>query len=214
MPHFIYITDPMCSWCYGFSPELQALIASTPDAQLDIIVGGLRPYTEELIPDQLRHFLHEHWQQVAQASKQPFVHDGLEHPGFKYDTEPSCRAVVAALHLAPNLNAAGKMAILSALQTAFYAEGKNVTQKDVLAAVTSAALRAQGVEVSEEQFAAFWESDQCKNETREHFMQTQRWKVSGFPTLVMEHQEQLALLTNGYAKLAQLQERIAAVTNG
>ena len=24
-PHFIYFADPMCSWCYGFSPVMGAL---------------------------------------------------------------------------------------------------------------------------------------------------------------------------------------------
>ncbi len=199
----------MCSWCYGFSKELHALVEDLPEVQLDIIVGGLRPYNQEPFDQALRDLLLSHWQHVQQASGLPFVEAGLQHANFKYDTEPSCRAMVAAMQLAPDLSVSSRLAVLSALQAGFYAEGKNITQKEVLAEITGAALRAQGKDISDALVLATWESQACQIETREHFMQTQRWQISGFPTLVMEHQGQLVLLTNGYAKVEQLQERIA-----
>ena len=211
MTHLIYITDPMCSWCYGFSKELHALVNALPEVQLDIIVGGLRPYNQEPFDQALRETLLSHWQQVQQASGLPFVEAGLQHADFKYDTEPACRAVVAAMQLAPDLSAQARLAILSALQAGFYADGKNVTQKEVLAEITGAALRAQGKELSDAQVMTMWESQASQIETQEHFMQTQRWQISGFPTLVMAHQGQLVLLTNGYTKVEQLQQRIARI---
>jgi putative protein-disulfide isomerase len=41
MTQLIYVADPMCSWCYGFGPELQALLELMPEANLDIIVRWL-----------------------------------------------------------------------------------------------------------------------------------------------------------------------------
>ena len=43
----IYIADPMCSWCYGFGPELSKLLARHPDATVDVVMGGLRPFNTQ-----------------------------------------------------------------------------------------------------------------------------------------------------------------------
>ncbi len=40
--HLLYIADPLCSWCYGFGPELSKLLARHPGARLDLVMGGLR----------------------------------------------------------------------------------------------------------------------------------------------------------------------------
>ena len=51
MTHLIYIADPMCSWCYGFGPELTSLLDTLPDARLDIVLGGLRAYNTEVMDE-------------------------------------------------------------------------------------------------------------------------------------------------------------------
>jgi len=40
----IYIGDPMCSWCYGFGPEISKIKAEFPEVDFQIVMGGLRPY--------------------------------------------------------------------------------------------------------------------------------------------------------------------------
>ena len=36
----IYVGDPMCSWCWGFAPEIESLADDYP---IEVVVGGLRP---------------------------------------------------------------------------------------------------------------------------------------------------------------------------
>ncbi|MFQ5523922.1 MAG: DsbA family protein, partial [Acidimicrobiia bacterium] len=36
----IYVGDPMCSWCWGFAPEIEDLADEYP---VEVVVGGLRP---------------------------------------------------------------------------------------------------------------------------------------------------------------------------
>ncbi|HAF94352.1 MAG TPA: disulfide bond formation protein DsbA, partial [Pseudomonas sp.] len=40
----IYVMDPMCSWCWGFAPVMQALAeqAANRGVGLHLVVGGLR----------------------------------------------------------------------------------------------------------------------------------------------------------------------------
>jgi len=69
----IYVMDPMCSWCWGFAPVLQALAeqAQTCDVPLTLVVGGLR--RERAAMDQTgRTRTLSYWQAVHDATGQPF----------------------------------------------------------------------------------------------------------------------------------------------
>lgn len=44
--HFlVYFADPMCSWCYGFGPELEAFLRERPAMRVDVVMGGCGPTT-------------------------------------------------------------------------------------------------------------------------------------------------------------------------
>ena len=39
----VYLADPMCSWCYGFSPVIAAIAERFEDRMpLQLVMGGLR----------------------------------------------------------------------------------------------------------------------------------------------------------------------------
>ena len=213
MPHFIYIADPMCSWCYGFGPELQALLKETPDASLEIIVGGLRAYNQEIMGESQRTTIRGHWQHVAEASGLPFSDVGMTQPGFKYDTEPACRAVVAAKTIADHFTGQELLGIFHAIQHAFYAEGLDVTQPVILAqTVVSALNKIDGHNAFDiDSFIETFMSPQCMSDTRAEFEQCQRWGVSGYPALLIVHQESLHRIAAGYTKTAQLRAAITQV---
>lgn len=200
MPSLIYVADPMCSWCYGFAPELAALLDGLPGMPLEIVVGGLRAYNTDVMDDELKATLRQHWQTVADRSGLPFAHEGLERENFVYNTEPACRAVVAVKMLAPQAS----LAAFHAIQRAFYADGKDVTQGEVLAEVISAALAEAGVSVDPASFLATWGSDAAVIATLDDFQQVQQWEISGFPTLVLERDGQLDLVTSGYVAMPDL----------
>lgn len=204
MNHLIYIGDPMCSWCYGFGPELAALLKAIPNVKLDFIMGGLRAGGKDSMTPEFRAFLHKHWKQVQDASGLNFNLQALEHPGFVYDTEPVCRAFVTAHMLYPELLSMGQLALFAALQQAFYNKGQNVTDGEVLAQVCCQALGRLGYPAKEADFLAFWQGQAAKTQTNAHFEQAARWGISGFPSLLVARNEQLFLLSSGYAKTAVL----------
>ncbi|HJV86162.1 MAG TPA: DsbA family protein [Noviherbaspirillum sp.] len=201
MPSLIYIADPMCSWCYGFGPELAALLEGLPGGMpLEIMVGGLRPYTTKPMDAALKASLLEHWRKVSGQTGLPFDYDALSRDGFVYNTEPACRAVVAARMLAPQLS----LFVFHALQRAFYAEGQDVTQGNVLAEIVSAALTEAGHPTDAATFLTVWNSDAAITATRDDFLQAERWGITGFPTLVLEHNGKLDLVTSGFVQMPKL----------
>ncbi|MBI3284803.1 MAG: DsbA family protein [Burkholderiales bacterium] len=213
MTHLIYIADPMCSWCYGFGPELQALLDSLPEARLDVVLGGLRAYNTEASDAATAEMILGHWRHVAGASGLPFTMPGLMRPGFVYDTEPACRAVVAARTLADDMPSQTMLTVLRAIQHAFYAEAQDVTDLRVLAQICVNALNttAGGAAFDVESFLETLSATMTMAETRADFEQSQRWGIRGFPALLLVHQEGLHLIASGYCKTAQLQAMLRQV---
>lgn len=207
MASLIYIADPMCSWCYGFGPELAVLLAGLPDTPLEIVVGGLRPYNTKVMDEELKTTLLTHWRHVEEASGLPFAYDGLARAGFIYDTEPACRAVVVARMLAP----LATLDVFHAIQRGFYAEGLDVTRGDILAQVAATALTTAGFPIDAAGFQAAWEGEAARTATHADFTQTQHWGVSGFPTLVLARGGKLDLVTSGYVRTEAMVERMQAI---
>ena len=206
MTHLIYIADPMCSWCYGFGPELQGLLNTLPDARLDIVLGGLRAFNTEVMDVEKRNMILGHWKHVEEASGLPFTRNGMAQPGFIYDTEPACRAVVAARTLADDLPSSAILDVFHAIQHAFYAEGKDVTDLHLLAEIAVAALnKTTGADSFDlESFYETLTAPMTMTEARQDFAQTQRWGINGFPALLVEHENSLHMIANGYTKTANL----------
>lgn len=210
---FLYIADPMCSWCYGFSHELQKFLVEIPDAELDIVLGGLRAYNKQTMDADQREMILSHWEKVRQVSGLPFDMTGLDKPDFIYDTEPACRAVVTAKILTEDMPTKINFAVFQTIQHAFYAEAKDVTDELVLAEVAVQALNAyENSDVFD--VASFLEtlhSAESKEETRQHFEQVQRWGVRGFPMLLLVREDGLHTLSSGYSKSDEIRNHYQAL---
>ncbi|HWT71372.1 MAG TPA: DsbA family protein [Oxalicibacterium sp.] len=209
MVKLIYIADPMCSWCYGFGPELTTLVNGLQDVPVDIVLGGLRPYTSEPMDAVQKTEILSHWRKVAESSGLPFVDTALNDEGFIYNTEPACRAVVSARLLAPHL----ALDVFHAIQHGFYAEGLDTTRADVLARLCVAVLNKNGVDVDEAAFMQTWGTEETIAATHADFVQTQRWGVRGFPTLVLERGGELHLVSSGFTRTEQLVEQLQALVD-
>ncbi|HEY8102534.1 MAG TPA: DsbA family protein [Burkholderiaceae bacterium] len=207
MTTLIYIADPMCSWCYGFGPELSALMQGLPELQVEVVVGGLRPYNTQQMDEELKTTLLSHWHKVAEKTGLPFVDDALTREGFIYNTEPACRAVVTARKLAPS----STLAMFQAIQHAFYASGMDVTRIDVLSEIGASVLTKMGVPTDAAAFEAVLTSEETIMATHDDFALTQKWGINGFPTLVLERDGKLDLVTSGYVEMPLLVEHMQAI---
>lgn len=191
----------MCSWCYGFGPQFSALLARVAPFGLRLVMGGLRAYNTKVMDDALKTTLRAHWQHVHEASGLPFADNQFTRSDFVYDTEPACRAVVAVCEQ----DSERALEYFYAVQAAFYRDGRDVTQGDVLADI------AGELGVDRAAFAIAWQSEAVKEATRQDFALTQRLGVSGFPTLAMEHGGQLFLVASGFTPAAVLIERVEQI---
>lgn len=191
----LYVMDPMCSWCWGFAPVVEALAeqAAAAGVPLQVVVGGLRR-DQVAIDAAARVRYLGYWQAVNASTGQLFDFERGLPEGLVYDTEPACRALVTARQL----DAASAWTLLKLVQQAFYTEGADVTQASVLVQL------AEQAGIPRIEFAEAFDSQAMQEATAADFTWVQDLGIADFPTLLAERDGQLALLTNGYQPLAVL----------
>jgi putative protein-disulfide isomerase len=200
-PILWYFADPMCSWCWGFSPVIEALRKEYRERlKVALVLGGLRPGTTEPMSSESRADILHHWQAVQARTGQPFRFEGALPEGFVYDTEPPARAVVAVGGLVPEAT----FPMFTAVQSAFYAQGRDVTRPEVLVDLA----REQGVDGG--RFLEAFGAEKVRQRTRAHFGQARQWGIRGFPSVVLEDPEGYVLLASGWRPLEELRPQIDA----
>jgi putative protein-disulfide isomerase len=126
-----YLFDPLCGWCYGAAPLLEAAHA-LPEVQIELHAGGmLIGSNRRAISPQWRAYVLHHDRRIAELSGQSFG-DGyfnglLNDRGAVLDSEPPISAILAAQTIAGQ-----GLAMLQRLQHAHYVEGRRITDLPVL----------------------------------------------------------------------------------
>jgi putative protein-disulfide isomerase len=196
----IYVGDPMCSWCWGFAPEIETLAEDLP---VEVVVGGLRPGPmAQVLDDRMAEFLSHHWVEIAERTGQPFDTSFLDRrDGWVYDTEPAAIAVTQMRKVYP----AHTLGYFTGVQLAFYGRGEDVTDFEVLTSLT------EGYDIDREAFASSLPTEEAKKIAWNDFSRSRNWGISGFPTLVGELEDgRLALLARGWTSASTIRERIEA----
>lgn len=177
--HYFY--DPLCGWCYGASPLLQAA-AALPGLRLEMRAGGMiAPEDGRVITADWRGYVMPHDQRIAQLSGQPFgeayFNGLLNDVGAPLNSTPPIAAVLAAEALG-----ASPLAMLAKLQQAHYVDGLRIAEFGTLRE------RARMLGLDGEAFAAEWRRQLALAEA--HIADTQarmrRHGLRSFPSLLLE----------------------------
>lgn len=198
-PVLLYVTDPMCAWCYGFTHVIRRLRALWHGRlTVEVIAGGLNPYAQEPITREEKERLAISWHRVQERTSLPFNYGLFLNREFVYNTEPAARA----LHVVRRLRPALTLEILRALHSAFYADGLNLTDPLVLAQV----IRPFGIK--ENLFFTLFEAEDLIEETEKEFEFVQMIGVTDFPSVFVEGGMGPELLVKGFCQLDELESRL------
>ncbi len=185
----IYVVDPMCSWCWGFSPVLEEMTRRYHDRiLLRLMLGGLRPGNTERFNESRRAYILQHWHAVHKRTGQPFNFEFQMGPTFTYDTEPASRATVVTRQLAPGQ----EWAFLKSVQEAFYVQNADVTKVEVLENL------AVKLGIDGALFRLTFQAKQMGPVVWEEFDQARQLGVTGFPTLLGQQGQSVSTLMHGY----------------
>ncbi|WP_323980966.1 DsbA family protein [Aeromonas media] len=172
--HYVY--DPLCGWCYGAAPLLEAA-AGLPTLQIALHAGGLwLGSRRQPMGQALRDHVRPHDERIQALTGQPFgeryFNELLLSDGLLLDSEPPIRAILAVTELGGD-----GLSLLHRIQQSHYLDGQWVGDQAHLARL------AQEQGITPEAFAlAFGQVDLAG-----HLAQSQGWLRrlggQGFPTL-------------------------------
>lgn len=175
----IYVMDPLCSWCFGFTPVLQNLLQLTEPKGVALqVIGGAR----------------REWK--TDGSKAVSLKAG--HEGGRIENEPPCRAIVTVRDLAPEL----VWPMTMKMQEAFHCKGVDIIQSESLARI------AERIGLERSAFLEHFNSPAMHEATQENFEWVESLGITGYPTLLTERSNQLALLSSGYHSAEELSPKL------
>ncbi|PHZ27942.1 DsbA family protein [Yersinia bercovieri] len=179
-----YIFDPLCGWCYGAAPLVQA---AQNIANLTLVLHGggmMSGANRRQIDSQWRGYVMPHDQRIAQLTGQTFGDAYYNHllndTSAVMDSTPPIVAILAAEALA------GRGAdMLHRIQQAHYIEGRHIAAPEVLAELAS------DIGLSSDGFIDAFHTAQTTS--TQHIAESRallaKVRGHGFPTFVLQDQQ-------------------------
>lgn len=206
-PELFYVFDPLCGWCYAFSPAMKQIYVEYQDViDVTVVNGGLVlgdrvgtidekfAFIKGAIPDLEKRT----GVLFGDAFKQNILGNSSS---YVLSSEPLCRAVVTFRHFLPNQT----MLFAHQIQQAFYVDGLDTKQETVLASI------AQSFGLDPLQYLNYYASEAAITETQQDFQLAQSFGATGFPTVIMRKDDKYFLLSRGYTSYADLKSLVDKV---
>ncbi|MFM5178903.1 DsbA family protein [Aeromonas veronii] len=176
--HYVY--DPLCGWCYGAAPLLQAA-ATMAGLKIELHAGGLwLGSRRQPMGEALRDYVRPHDQRIEALTGQHFgeryFNELLLREGCLLDSEPPIRAVLAVTTLGGD-----GLTMLHRIQQSHYRDGIWIGEPAFLATLAA----EQGIAAEEFQQAYL------QVPLLQHLADSQGWMKrlggQGYPTLGLMH---------------------------
>jgi putative protein-disulfide isomerase len=198
----IYVHDPMCSWCYGFSKTYMQLIEKLPeDIEVVRLLGGLAPDTDEIMPESTRQMVRQNWERISE------VIPGVE---FNYDfwtkcqprraTYPACRAIIAAREQGEEFDGA----MTRQIQQGYYSQARNPSENETLVEL------AGEIGLDKDRFLEQLTAEQTHQQLLDEIATVRSIGISGFPSLVLQKGDRLESVLVNYTDVEAMLAQILA----
>lgn len=171
-----YIHDPMCSWCWAFSPVWHRLREQLPiHIHIEYLLGGLAPDTDALMPEAMQKTIRQTWQRIQDVVPgTQFNFDFWDKCHPRRSTYPACRAVIAAR----NQGIMNQDTMITAIQRAYYLDARNTSDLLVLSEL------ANSIGLDESQFNSDMKSKATHQQLIKETALAQSIGARGFPSLI------------------------------
>lgn len=201
----IYFADPMCSWCWGFSPVIEQIDGVYGKVlPIRLVMGGLRAGNTVAMSSSMKENIKGHWRHVEEMTGQGFDYSFFDRKDFVYDTAPACRAIVAAREAFPGRD----LAFLKHLHAAFYQGGIDLTSGPELLRL------AIEFGFDEELFANMFEGKACSRVLADDFNHVLSNGIRAFPALLGgSDQDDYMSITHGWRSFDELTPSLERLLN-
>lgn len=195
---FIYVLDPMCSWCWAFAPVISQLKATYPEIPVHYVMGGLAPDNQQPMSAETQQMIRTAWQQISEHTNTRFNFDFWHKCKPRRSTYPACRAVISAEAI---MTGAGER-MISAIQHAYYLEARNPSDDSTLIELAAQLGLDSGL------FASTLNAADTQLILEQQTQLARKIGARGFPCLFLASEESLVTLCSGYTDWETLKSRV------
>ncbi|MDX1628411.1 MAG: DsbA family protein [Fulvivirga sp.] len=188
----IYVYDPLCGWCYGFSPVIKEFYKKfRTKLSVEVVSGGMVLGERAGPVGKMAAYIQQAYKVVEDRTSvkfgKKFLH-ALKDGQMIFSSLPPSRALTAFKHIRP------QDAILMAheIQKSIYYRGEAPTDEQVYLKL------AKKFELPVNKFQELLWSDQIAKATEEDFKRSAALGVSGFPTVFIGNEKELMPIARGY----------------
>ncbi|WP_185816881.1 DsbA family protein [Hymenobacter metallilatus] len=192
LPELLYISDPLCSWCYGMSPVVQQVQAQFAGRVVVSVLCGGMITGEQVGP------IREEWpllsgalgqvQQVTGVVFGPAFRARGEEGSYVLNSEPPCRAI----HAFRQLRQEQAAQFAHKVQQAYFRDGADLNDPATYAALVA----PYGLDAAD--FQARMQSREIIRGTILEFAAVGKIGVQGYPTTILRLGSQGLILARGY----------------
>lgn len=204
-PKIIYVFDPMCGWCYGFSKVMHDFKTKfNNDYDFEIISGGMVLNEREGPIGDFADYILGAYPRVEEYSGikfgQPYL-DGLKTKKIWTGSSTPTIAIETFKLFEP------KKAIEFAelVQKAYYQEGKDMRDVNVYLNLI------KPFNINEAEFLKHFKSEEMRKAATDGYQQAANYGVTGYPNVIMVWKGKYYMVAKGFTSYDQFVKTIETV---
>jgi putative protein-disulfide isomerase len=208
-PTFFYIYDALCGWCFGFAPVVKKLHTEFQDKfSFEVINGGMITGDRIGPLHKMAAYIKRSAPRVEEVSGVKFG-DAYLNGILNSETYISNSLPPAiALKILQEQVSDQQVQLTHGIQQLHFVEGKDLNVAETYLPLV------HEIGLPEDVFTQKFQDKKYRELAESDFELTQNWGVSGFPAIVVEHEEKLYLLTQGYQDYDTLADVLRKILSG
>jgi putative protein-disulfide isomerase len=192
-PEVIYIFDPLCGWCYGFSPVMQKIYAEfKSDYDFLVLSGGMITGDRVGPIGLVAPYIKEAYKSVEQTTGvkfgEKFLNEILAKGEAVFNSALPARALATFRLFKPHES----LAFASQLQKAIYYDGINLYHDESYGQI------AEGFGIDLTSFIQKMKEPQIEEIVNNEFEMVAGMGIRAFPSVVLRKGKELSLISTGY----------------
>ena len=201
----IYVYDPLCGWCYGFSPVIRKIENEYKDKMdFEIISGGMVIGEREGLIGDFAGYILKALPRLEELTGVKFGERYLSKLKDRTLYQSSLKPCIA-LEVFKSFNEKDAIAFASSIQKAQYLDGNDLQDENVYLEL----IKPYGIDPVK--FLKQLNSEEFKIETTKLFAMIQEWGITGFPAVILVKNGEFFLIAKGYVDYDNLKAVIEKI---
>ena len=201
----IYVSDPMCGWCFGFGKVMGDFYSAYKDTfKFDVVSGGMVVGDREGPIGDFAEYILGAYKKVEEYSGMQYGQPYLDQLKTKTLWSSSIKPAIA-IETFKQFNPEEVVGFSHAVQIAYFVDGKDLRNEEVYKEL----IKPYGI--NEAEFIGKLNSEEMRKQTNDWFQTTANWGVTGYPMVILVRNNKYYAIAKGFTDLETLKKNAASV---